>query len=80
MGGNKMGFINVLTKHQRESILDKISDKVDGQSIDGQKVDQQKIDEAKQSLSEKELYHELLTMNMFANYYPHVFPDQYMFR
>jgi hypothetical protein len=40
----------------------------------------QKVDSSKRTISDGEMYSELLTMNMFANYYPHVFPDHSMFR
>jgi hypothetical protein len=43
-------------------------------------TDKQKVDAPKRPISEGEMYSELLTMNMFANYYPHVFPDHSMFR
>ncbi|WP_404785813.1 hypothetical protein [Altericista sp. CCNU0014] len=43
-------------------------------------VDEETIDRPKQPTTEWEMYNDLLTMNLFANYYPHVFPDQNMFR
>jgi hypothetical protein len=43
-------------------------------------TDKQKVNAPKRPISDGEMYSELLTMNMFANYYPHVFPDHSMFR
>jgi hypothetical protein len=65
-----MRFINFFDRPQKESIIDKNSHKSDAQTIDA----------PEQSMSEGELYSDLLTMHMFSSYYPHVFPDQYMFK
>jgi hypothetical protein len=50
--------------------------------VDGafDKGEEQTTDAPKRPMSEGEMYSDLLTMNMFANYYPHVFPDHSMFR
>jgi hypothetical protein len=65
-----MRFINFLNQPQKASIIDETSNKPDAQTVDA----------PKQPMSEGELYSDLLTMHMFSNYYPHVFPDQYMFK
>jgi hypothetical protein len=65
-----MRFINFFHQPQKASIVDKNSHNSDVQTID----------EPKQSIPEGELYSDLLTMHMFSSYYPHVFPDQYMFK
>ncbi len=57
-------------KPQRALIVEKTSDKPEAKMVDA----------PERPLSEGEMYSDLLTMNLFANYYPHVFPDQYMFR
>ena len=62
--------------------LGKILNLIQKTSIDetADPTDKQKVDAPKRPLSDGEMYSELLTMNMFANYYPHVFPDHSMFR
>lgn len=37
------------------------------------------LSSAQTKMAEGELYSELLEMTKFANYYPHVFPDQSLF-
>jgi hypothetical protein len=51
---------------------------MDSQTSD--RTDEQVLDESKRPMTDWEMYNDLLTMNMFANYYPHVFPDHNMFR
>jgi hypothetical protein len=63
-------FINFFNRIQKESTLEEKS----------HQPDEQTIYEPKQPMSEGELYGDLLTMHMFSSYYPHVFPDQYMFK
>jgi hypothetical protein len=65
-----MRFINFFNQPQKASVVDEISNKPEAQMVDA----------PKQHISEGELYSDLLTMHMFLNYYPHVFPDQYMFK
>lgn len=65
-----MRLRNIFNKPQSTAIVDGVSDKAGEQTVDA----------LKRPMSEGEMYGDLLTMNMFANYYPHVFPDQYMFR
>jgi hypothetical protein len=64
-----MRFINFFGRPQKASVVDETSHKPDEQ-----------VNTPKQRMSEGELYSDLLTMHMFSNYYPHVFPDQYMFK
>jgi hypothetical protein len=65
-----MRLRNIFNKPQSTAMVDGAADKADEQTVDA----------PKQPTSEGEMYSDLLTMNMFANYYPHVFPDHSMFR
>jgi hypothetical protein len=65
-----MKIINFFNQPQKASVVDEASNQSDAQMVDSPKL----------PMSEGELYSDLLTMHMFSNYYPHVFPDQYMFK
>jgi hypothetical protein len=65
-----MRFRNFFHKLQRTPIVEEFSNTAEAQ----------KVDAPERPMSEGEMYSDLLTMNLFANYYPQVFPDQSMFR
>lgn len=65
-----MKLRNLFNKPQKVLTIHESSDKAGEPMIDSPKPPE----------SEWDMYNELLTMNMFANYYPSVFPDQNMFR